>query len=60
MAEINEKAKLKSQIEEAEKSIVVAEAEITKAKTAGIDTADLEKELADAKASLEKLKEVYA
>lgn len=51
---------LQAQIAEAEKAIKVAEDAIAKAKAAGIDTADLEKELADAKEALRKLKEAYA
>ena len=51
---------LKVQIAEAEKAVKVAEDAIAKAKAAGIDTADLEKELAEAKLTLEKLKKVYS
>jgi len=51
---------LKAQIAEAEKAVEVAKAELEKAKTAGIDTADLEKDLAEAEEALKKLKEAYA
>ena len=51
---------LEAQIAEAEKAVKVAEEEIEKAKTAGIDTAEMEKELADAKEALKKLKDAYA
>ena len=51
---------LEAQIAEAEKAIVVAEAEIKKAKAAGVDVTDLEKELEDQKEALRKLKEAYA
>ena len=50
---------LKAQIEEAEKAVKVAEEAIAKAKAAGIDTADLEKDLEESKEKLRKLKEAY-
>lgn len=51
---------LKAQIAEAEKAVEIAKAEIEKAKAAGVDVTDLEKELADAEEALEKLKKAYA
>lgn len=51
---------LKAQIAEAEKAVEDAKVELEKAKTAGIDIADLEKELAEAEEALKKLKEAYA
>jgi len=51
---------LEAQIAEAGKAIEIAKAEIEKAKAAGIDTIDLEKELADAEEALKKLKDAYA
>ncbi len=51
---------IKAQIEEAEKAVAEAEEMIAKAKVAGIDTTDLEAELAEAKAALMKLKEAFA
>lgn len=51
---------MKVRIEEAEKAVAEAEEQIAKAKTAGIDTTDLEAELAEAKAALTKLKEAFA
>ena len=51
---------LAADIAEAEKAVVDAKAEIEKAKTAGIDTEDLEKDLAEAEEALKKLKEAYA
>ena len=60
MTELEEKAKLQAQIAEAENAVKIAEAALVKAKAAGIDTADLEKELQEAKSTLEKLKKVYS
>ena len=51
---------LKTQIEAAEQAVKDAEESIEKAKAAGIDTTDLEVELAAAKEALEKLKAAYA
>lgn len=49
-----------AQIAEAEEAVKTAEAELEKAKTAGIDTEDLEKDLEEAKEALQKLKDAYA
>lgn len=51
---------LEADIAEAEKAVKTAEEEVEKAKAAGVDVEDLEKELEDAKAALEKLKKAYA
>ena len=50
---------LKARIEEAEEAIKEAEEAIAKAKAAGIDTIEMEKDLAEQKAGLKKLKEAY-
>ena len=51
---------LAAQIAAAEKAIMEAEIELKKAKAAGVDVTDLEKELEDQKEALKKLKEAYA
>lgn len=51
---------MKARIEEAEKAVAFAEEQIAKAKAAGIDTTDLEAELAESKTALMKLKEAFA
>lgn len=51
---------IKAQIEKAEKAVAEAEEQIAKAKAAGIDTAELEAELAESKTALMKLKEAFA
>ena len=50
---------LKAKIEAAEKAVKEAEAEIAKAKAAGVDVSDLEKDLAEQKEALRKLREAY-
>ena len=50
---------LKTRIEAAEKAVKEAEAEIAKAKAAGVDVSDLEKDLAEQKEALRKLREAY-
>ena len=54
-----ERSEKKTAQKEAEKAVEVAKAEIEKAKTAGIETEDMEKELAEAEEALKKLKDAY-
>ena len=51
---------LKAQIDVAEKAIREAEEALEKAKIAGIDTTELEADLEEQKAALNKLKEAFA
>lgn len=51
---------LKAQIEEAEKAIKEAKAQIEKLEAAGIDATDLKEELKEEEEKLAKLKKAYA